>query len=354
MVLVMLTGQQAWEWVWLLPWVTWLWKGLGVAWPRQGGQAWYQGLGRVWEEASRVALVGLGLLWLGQQIRGVGERGVTGVAVGGVVLRDEGGESSVEVEQDEAGVYHVRLKGEFELHVDGQVEMYKRMMFIFVGQLEVPGESRGSRRTRDGRTPHVRQEELASWAGVPQPNISRWFKYWLEQDWRRMLSQKKGEVLTLEMQQRVVDVWAKFPWWGAEKVWKHLKAQGEHITLEQVRQVARESGWSVLRKALGDIYAISVESFRPRDEWLVKQLLAQVERLVEQLEALGGLTPEEQIERADLEALSKELGIQSFSVRRALPWAMQLERQLFGCWEQVEDGTVHCIYCGTRKGSYER
>jgi hypothetical protein len=157
-----------------------------------------------------------------------------------------------------------------------------------------------------------------------------------------MLSQKKGEVLTLEMQQRVVDVWAKFPWWGAEKVWKHLKAQGEHITLEQVRQVARESGWSVLRKALGDIYAISVESFRPRDEWLVKQLLAQVERLVEQLEALGGLTPEEQIERADLEALSKYtivLSAPSLALGDAIGETALRMLGTGGGW----DGTLHLL-----------
>ena len=74
-----------------------------------------------------------------------------------------------------------------------------------------------------------------------------------------------------------------------------------------------------MRKDLSRIYAISAESIRPRDEWLVEQLLTQVETLVEQLEALGGLTPEEQIEWADLKALSQELGLRFFSVRRALP-----------------------------------
>jgi hypothetical protein len=44
----------------------------------------------------------------------------------------------------------VRLSGTFELHVDGTVEFYKRMLVILLGLLEVPRESRGSRRTRDG------------------------------------------------------------------------------------------------------------------------------------------------------------------------------------------------------------
>ena len=341
MVLVSLTERQAWGWVCLLPWVTWLWKGVGVAWPGLGQQPLYWVLGRVWEEASRVASMGLALVWLGRQLSTLGESSVHGLAVGGVSL------SSVEVEQDEEGIYHVRLRGEFELRVNGEVEFYKRMLAIFLGHLEVPGERRSSRRTRDGRTPFVQQEQLAVWFGVPQPNISRWFGYWLEQDWRRMLSQKWGEVLTLEVQQRVIESWVKFPWWSAKRMWQHLQAQGSAITLRQVRQTGRESGWSVLRKDLGRIYAISVESIRPRDEWLVKQLLTQVETLVEQLEALGGLTPEEQIEWADLKALSQELGLRFFSVRRALPWVLRLEQLLFGHWEPVEDGTVRCIYCGT-------
>jgi hypothetical protein len=36
MVLVFVTDERAWEWVWLLPWVAWLWKGVGVAWPGVG------------------------------------------------------------------------------------------------------------------------------------------------------------------------------------------------------------------------------------------------------------------------------------------------------------------------------
>ncbi|MBM4461689.1 MAG: transposase, partial [Chloroflexi bacterium] len=32
---------------------------------------------------------------------------------------------------------------------------------------------------------------------------------------------------------------------------------------------------------------------------------------------------------------------------RPLPWLLQLEQRLFGHWEPVTDGTVHCLYCGT-------
>ena len=99
-----------------------------------------------------------------------------------------------------------------------------------------PGETRGSRRTRDGRTPFVRQEQMAAWFGAPHPVISRWFDYWLRQDWRRTLSQRWGEVLTLEVQHRVIESWVKFPWWSARRVWEHLRIQGSVITQNQVKQ----------------------------------------------------------------------------------------------------------------------
>ena len=46
-----------------------------------------------------------------------------------------------------------------------------------------------------GGRPFVRQAQLSARFGVPQPHISLWFKYWLEQDWRPMSSQKWEEVL---------------------------------------------------------------------------------------------------------------------------------------------------------------
>ena len=353
-VLVWLSGQQGWEWLCWLPWIGWLWKGLGVAWPGLRRQALYRGLGRVWEEGNRWALIGLGLVWLGQKLAESREYGAYGLAVGMSWQRPDFGElsravseASVEVEQDEQGVYHVRLRGELELHVDGTVTFYKRMLAVFLGQLEAPGEIRSSRRTRDGRTPLVRQQQMEAWFEVPQPQISAWMAYWLEQDWRRMLSQKHGELLTQEVQERVIASWVKFPWWSAQRLRQHLQAQGNRITLKQVKQVARESGWTTLRVALSRVYGISAASFRPRDEWLTQQLLAQVQGLVERLETLGGLTPEQQMTLADLEAVCDELDLPAAAARRSLPWVFQIQRLLFGQWEWLDDGSVCCIYCGT-------
>ena len=347
------------EWICLLPWVVWVWRGMGIAWPRLGRQPLYRVLGRVWEEGSRWALIGLGVVWLVERgaewQQGIGAQpkrsGIGGLPAGMCLgLVGECG-SYVGVEEDERGWYHVRLRGEFELHVDGKVALYKRILIIFLGLLDVAEETRGSRRTRDGRTPFVRQEQIAEWFGVPQPHISRWNKYWLEGDWRRLLSQRWGEILMEEVRQRVIESWVKFPWWTAERLWRHLQAQGSRITLRQVKQVALESGWSTLRQLLKQVYQIKVDSFRPQDEWLVRQLLGLVEELVERLETLGGLTPEQQVKLADLGALCKELDLQPVDPFRPLPWLLQLERLLFGQWEWVDDGKVRCIYCGTTKVS---
>jgi transposase-like protein len=294
------------------------------------------------EEASRLALYGLVIGGLVEQAqRGGDQYAISGLCIGGVRSGSE-----VEITEDEEGICHVRLRGEFELHIDGKVPFYKRQLIIFVRQLEVPGETRGSRRTRDGRTPFVRQQELAQALGVPQPDISRWMRYWQNRDWRRLLSQP-SDVLTLEVQQRIIDTWVQFPWWGAERLWKHLKAQGDKIPLSQVRQAAQESGWSVLRQSLRRVYVISEASFRPRDEWLVSQLLAQVHGLVAQLEKVGKLPPEQRIALADLEALSEELGISPAPPHPPLPWMLHLEHILFGHWQPLADGTVRCLYCGT-------
>jgi hypothetical protein len=67
------------------------------------------------------------------------------------------------------------------------------------------------------------------------------------------------------------------------------------------------------------MYHISTESFRPRDEWLPPQLLAQVQRLVTQLEALGGLPSKQQVAFTDLETLCKEPRPRPAEPRRPLP-----------------------------------
>jgi transposase-like protein len=342
LLLAVWSGQAEKEWVCLLPWASWVWHGIGAACANWRCCALYHCVEGLLESATRWALFGLLGGWLLESLQETGlEFSVGKLGVGGLALGPQ-----VEVTQDEEGICHVRLAGEFELHIDGTVPFYKRMLIIFLRQLEVPGEARGSRRTRDGRTPFVRQQYLEQALHVPQPHISRWMSYWQNQDWRRLLS-RTSEVLTLDVQQRIIEAWVQFPWWGAQQLQAHLRAQGEAIPLNQVQQAARESGWAVLREALRRVYRISQESFRPRDEWRVRQLLAQIQKLVERLERLDGLTPEERIPLADLQAMSTEVGLGPAPARTPLTWMLHLEHVLFGCWEPVSDQTVRCLYCGT-------
>jgi transposase-like protein len=222
-----------------------------------------------------------------------------------------------------------------------------RLLILFLRLLEVEGAERIIGRTRDDRAPFVRQTQIAAWFGVPQPNVSRWERYWLVADWANLLSLKTAEVLTNEVRERVVRVCAAFPWWGLKEVHQHLRQQGEAISFGQVRQVFQESGWGQLRQQLQRRYHLTADSFRPRDGWLVSQLLSQVEILLARLEAGQSLPPQEQLTLKEIERLAAECGCCASPQLKALPWLMRVEQVMFGQWQMVEDDQVRCIYCGS-------
>jgi len=263
----------------------------------------------------------------------------------GVLLQEEKS-PSVTVTEDEQ-YYTATLQGTFTLHVQKNDPFRQRFLILFLGLLDAPGQTRKSRRTRDGRTPFVRQEQMAVWFAVPGPDISRWQKYWLQADWRRLLSLRTKEILTLELQQRIVQAFARFPWWNDEEVYRYLQSQSLAVSQSQVRQAAQESGWSLLRQELQRHYHLTAESIRFKDEDLVGQLLAQIKALLSKLEAGEGMTPEERLDLADLQTFCAEGGIVPSPPLKALPWLMRVERVVFGYWEAVTDETVRCPYCGS-------
>jgi hypothetical protein len=354
-----LSGQVGPAWVRMVPLGLWLWQRVGVLWPWLGCQPeWRGGNWLLWHSQQGLMVGYLGLA-MGTLLRREPElifpppawdwlkesRSFWVMGLGCVVCHRE--EPWVEGVQEEDGSYTATLCGHFTLRVAGDHPFRVRMLMLFLRLLEGPGPQRGGRRTRDGRTPFVAQEKLAAWFQLPQPDISRIEKYWLEGDWPNLLSLKTAEVLTQELVGRIVAVFATFPWWRVEKVYHYLGEQGVAVSQRQVRQAAEQSGWSRLRQELVKRYHLTADTLRPRDEWLVEQLLGQVQRLVERLEALGGLTDEQQIALADLEALCRELHLEPARSRRALPWVLRVEQLLFGHWGWVEDETVRCIYCGT-------
>ena len=176
----------------------------------------------------------------------------------------------VDVTRQEDGGYQATLCGHFTVRVSGDDPVRGRLLMLFLRLLDVPGQARGSRRTRDGRTPFVRQQQAAAWFGLPQPDVSRVEGYWTRATWPALLSQHTAEILTPEVVRRVVTVCATCPHWSQEKVYRHLREQGLGVSQRQVRQAMEQSGWSTLREELHRRYHWTPESCAQRDEWLVR------------------------------------------------------------------------------------
>jgi hypothetical protein len=367
-VMWLLSSRQLPDGVIVLPWVEWLLEGVAMAWPRLGQQ-------------PEMRLVLWGLSWLrwgsllllsgeaaGQGLRrlvsvdwGASGLGSAGLLLGSVVQtctepsRSKGAEAEsqegvswprIELMRVE-GERWIRLQGEFYLPVSGDDPFRLRQTMLFLRQLEGPVARRGSRATRDGRRPLVTQQQLAAWFGVPQPDISRWERYWLEGDWANLLSLCSAEVLTVELRDRIVEVFGRFPWWGQEQVYEYLREQEVAVTHSQVRQAARDSGWAVLKATMRRFFVLSPECLRPRDEGLVGELLALGQLLLAKLEAGEGLTPEKRLEITHLQRMCAEVGLTPPPSPPAVPWALKVKWVLFAAEATVEEGVIRCTYCGS-------
>lgn len=251
----------------------------------------------------------------------------------------------VEVRRDDDGGYHATLCGHFTIRVPGDHPFRVRMLMLFVRLLDVPDQPRGSRRTRDGRTPFVRQVQAAEWFGVPHPNISRVEGYWHRGDWPELFSQFTPEILTPELVRRVTTVCATFPHWSQDQVYEHLRGQGVALSHRQVRQAIEQSGWSILRYELHKHFHWTQESFRLREEWVVQELLRLVQQLQTCLETGQSVPVEEQIALADVQTLAHELGVEPPPTLKPLPWLLKVEQVLFGQWAMMADDTIACPTC---------
>jgi transposase-like protein len=332
-----LSGQVGPGWLVWVPWAIWLLSGAtGLA-------------GRLrdllWQGQRLLVMVYLvmGLLQLGSQL--VAGSSALGLGLGCVACGDD--QPKVQVEWQADGGYQATLCGHFTLRVAGDLPFRQRWLLIFLGLLQTSADQRSSRRTRDGRTPFVRQEQLATWFGMPQERISDYLKYWLEGDWANLLSLKSPLVLTADLLDRIVEAFATFPHGSTEQVYQHLRQQGVPVTRAQVEQAARQSGWQRLQQSVQVRYELTPAGFRLRESWLIQQLLTQIEDLLQKLEAGRGLAVEERLSLHDLQTLAGTVGATAELPLKALPWLLCVERFLFGQWEAVTEGEVHCPSCGS-------
>ncbi len=167
------SGRAGPVWLGLVPWGLWVWQGTGVLWPRLRGQPEWQGGRWLLWQGQRWLMVGcLGLL-AGSVLRHAAATAHHPAVLGlGCVVCDRE-EPGVEVVQEEDGSYTATLRGHFTAHVGADHPFRVRRLLLFLRLLEVEGAQRRGRRTRDGRTPFVPQQQLSAWFKMPQPDISR-------------------------------------------------------------------------------------------------------------------------------------------------------------------------------------
>lgn len=328
------SGQRGSDWLHLLPWLMWV---LPIGRVRQGME-WVQ----------RVVILGYAGLSLDHLLRALvlQSQDSLGLLLGCVLCA--GKEPRVELQPSGAGHWQASLCGHFTLQVADNHPFRLRLLLIFLGLLQTSHDQRKSRRTRDGRTPFVRQEQLAAWTNTKQEHISRWTGWWLKGDWASLLSLKTAEVLTAELVERIVTVCATFPHWTADAVYHHLRQQGLKVSQAQVEQACQASGWQQLQAGLQERFDLKA-GLHLRDEWLVEQLLRQVQTLLAKVEAAGGLTPEERWTVQDLQTLATQAGVLAEPPLPARPWLQTMEGILLGSWEQASQATIRCAYCGSNE-----
>lgn len=165
---LLLWGLWAWcggwgpAWLRLLPWVLWLWQGLGAGWPRLRQCAlWQMVEGGLWQ-GQRELLVGYLAVALSGRPVAVG---CLGVAAGRGEAR-HATEPWVQVTRQADGRYQAEMYGHFTLSVADDHPFRMRLLVLFLSLLDAPDAHRASRRTHDGRMPVVRHVQLAAAVGV--------------------------------------------------------------------------------------------------------------------------------------------------------------------------------------------
>ena len=280
--------------------------------------------------------------WLGYAREGLPSQGPSVVqpmlVLAGLKIADE---AQGEGWQEEDGTWHVELRGTFIIRYKPGDEFEKRVFLHFLRQIR----SSYSKSER----PFIRQTWLAEWFGVRQELVSRWEKYVREGGLLKLRGEAERWVLTPEVVQAILDIWVPNFWLSATQVRERLVATGqigcpEELSEGNIHRVAQESGFAAVRQGLRQMFQFKATGPQWQEEVLIQRLFEVNQNLIERLQAGAGLTPQLTLE---MESLKQGLGVAASSLQKPLPLAYQMQRTLFGQWQDLDDGQVRCPYCGS-------
>ncbi|MEA3340616.1 MAG: hypothetical protein U9R15_11670, partial [Chloroflexota bacterium] len=255
-------------------------------------------------------------------------------------------------EIDEDGTWRLEMEGHIIFTYEPRDIFEERTLLVLFRQCRTP-ESTPNR-------PFLRQEWLAEWFGVHQELISRWQKYVREGGLEKLDGEHEGWVVTPEIQQAILDIWPSNFWLSAPRVRERLLAAGhisslDDISVPSIHRVARETGFAEIRRVLREMFEFTADGPEWRDDVLVERVFELNEQLMTLLREGERLTPQLTLEA---ESLRQGLNVPAPQPKKKLPYAYQLQRALFGQWQEIDDGCTRCPHCGTdrvrRKGTKPR
>jgi len=326
-----------WHLLWL-PLADWLLGVTGWVCPQLQGYPIYQDLRGLLHRAYQWSVIGLGLLTVQRWLK----VGLSGVVLGSLVECQRDG-SRVELESrpgpEGRTTYRAQLSGEFVIEVTPRDEFEKRLFILNLRQLRTPG--------REGSAwGIVRQEDVAKVCDVFQEHISRWQTYVREGHWAQLLSVSDKSLLTDDLRQQIVDVWAANIWQTVLQVRERLVEQGVAVAERVVEEAGRQSGLMTIRAHLKEQFIQGPDGLRPRDGYVTEQLFKVVEQMQTQIEQGSAARHEETVAVTSLRQLAG-VAEPAKTLEKPWPWLFQVEHWLFGQWQLVDDGSVQCPHCGS-------
>jgi len=261
------------------------------------------------------------------------------MVIGGTVRAADGASAQGWIDED--GVWYLDMEGHVILTYKPRNAFEESILLVLFRQIRTP-ESTPKR-------PFLRQEWLAEWYGTYQEHISRWQKYAREGGLEKLNGDHEGWVVTPEIQQAILDIWAPNFWLSASQVRERLLAAGhisspEEISVPSIHRVARETGFAEARRTLREMFRFTADGPEWRNDVLIERVFELNEQLMTLLQEEEGLTPQLTLEA---EALKEGLNVPAPQPKKDLPYAYQLQQAIFGQWEKIDDGSVRCPHCGS-------